>query len=61
LGHWWIARLGRKAVGFAGMSESRLYPRVGYFSRVGILASHRGHEFQLRFLRAAESRARRGG
>jgi GNAT superfamily N-acetyltransferase len=60
-GHWWIARLGRKAVGFAGMSESKHYPRVGYFSRVGVLPAHRGHGLQLRFMRALEARARRNG
>ncbi|HMK78912.1 MAG TPA: GNAT family N-acetyltransferase [Xanthobacteraceae bacterium] len=60
-GHWWIARLGKKPVGFAGMSESRQYPHAGYFSRVGVLPAHRGHGLQLRFLRAAEARARRNG
>lgn len=60
-GHWWLAWHGGKAVGFAGMSESRDHPRVGYFSRVGVLQAHRGHGLQLRFLRAAEARARRNG
>jgi GNAT superfamily N-acetyltransferase len=60
-GHWWIAKLGKKPVGFAGMSESKLYPRVGYFSRVGVLSAHRGHGLQLRFMRALEARARRNG
>jgi GNAT superfamily N-acetyltransferase len=60
-GHWWIATLGRRPVGFAGMSESRHYPRTGYFSRVGVLPAHRGHGLQLRFMRALEARARRNG
>jgi GNAT superfamily N-acetyltransferase len=60
-GHWWIARLGKKPVGFAGMNESKRHPRVGYFSRVGVLPAHRGNGLQLRFMRALEARARKNG
>jgi GNAT superfamily N-acetyltransferase len=60
-GHWWIARLGKRPVAFAGMNESELYPRIGYFSRVGVLPAHRGHGLQLRFMRAIEARAKRNG
>ncbi|HJZ20726.1 MAG TPA: GNAT family N-acetyltransferase, partial [Bradyrhizobium sp.] len=31
---------------------------AGYFSRVGVLASHRGNALQLRLMRAAEAGAR---
>ena len=60
-GHWWIAKHGNKPVDFAGMCQSKLYPREGYFSRVGVLPGHRGHGLQLRFMRALEARARRNG
>jgi GNAT superfamily N-acetyltransferase len=60
-GHWWIARLGKKAVGFAGLIESQHCPGMGYLSRVGVLPTHRGHGLQRRFMRALEACAKRNG
>jgi GNAT superfamily N-acetyltransferase len=60
-GHWWIARLGKKAVGFCGLIESRHCPNMGLLTRVGVLPAHRGHGLQRRFMRALEARAKRSG
>ena len=60
-GHWWIARVGRKAVGFAGLVESSHCPHTGYLVRVGVLPAHRGNGLQRRFMRALEARAKRNG
>ena len=60
-GHWWIARLGRKAVAFAGLIESPDHPSMGYLLRVGVLPAYRGNGLQRRFLRAIEARAKRNG
>src|SRR5262249_6370969 len=60
-GHWWIAKLGRKAVGFAGLVESPHCPDMGYLVRVGVLPAHRGNGLQRRFMRALEACAKRNG
>ncbi|MGC4083121.1 MAG: GNAT family N-acetyltransferase [Vicinamibacterales bacterium] len=60
-GHWWVAYQGDAPVGFAGVIPSTRARNAGYFSRVGVLRSHCGHSLQLRFMRAAESRARSNG
>jgi GNAT superfamily N-acetyltransferase len=60
-GHWWIAKLGRKVVGFAGLVESSHCRDMGYLVRVGVLAAHRGNGLQRRFIRALEARAKRNG
>jgi GNAT superfamily N-acetyltransferase len=60
-GHWWIVKLGRKAVGFAGLVESPHCPDMGYLLRVGVLPAHRGNGLQRRFMRALEARAKRNG
>jgi len=60
-GHWWIGWHGSEAISFASMVQSDRYPRAGYFKRVGVLSSHRGHGLQLRHMRALEMRAKRNG
>ena len=60
-GHWWLAYRGTMPIGFAGVVSSTRVPNSGYLSRVGVLRSHCGHNLQLRFVRAAESQARRNG
>lgn len=60
-GHWWLACTGGVAVGFAGMVASTRARNAGYFSRVGVLRNHCGHQLQLRFMRAAESQVQRNG
>jgi GNAT superfamily N-acetyltransferase len=60
-GHWWIAKLGRKAVGFAGLIESSHCPDMGCLVRVGVLPAHRGNGLQRRFMRAIEARAKQDG
>jgi GNAT superfamily N-acetyltransferase len=60
-GHWWIAKVGRKAIGFAGLVESSHCPDMGYLVRVGVLRAHRGKGLQRRFMRALEARAKRNG
>ena len=60
-GHWWIADLDGKPVGFAGVVQSSLFANAGYFSRVGVLQKHCGNRLQLRFMRAIERRSRYNG
>lgn len=59
-GHWWIAWLGETPVGFAGL-RSTITTGTGYLHRAGVLAAHRGHRLQARFIRAREAKARRLG
>ncbi|MGE0677776.1 GNAT family N-acetyltransferase [Pseudolabrys sp.] len=58
VGEWWLATCGDTPVGFAGMQKSTVVPNAGYFSRVGVLKSHRGRNLQARFMQALERRAR---
>lgn len=60
-GHWWIGYRDDEPISFASLIPSDRYPRAGYFKRVGVLPSHRGHGLQLRHMRAIEGRARRNG
>ena len=57
---WWIAYVGRKPVGFAGVVPSRHYPMGGYLKRSYVTPRHRGG-FQVRFLQARERKARKIG
>lgn len=61
IGHWWLGYCGNEPVSFASLISSDRYPLSGYFKRVGVLPSHRGHSLQLRHMRALESRAKRNG
>lgn len=60
-GHWWLAYREEDPVAFAGVVTSTHVRNAGYFCRVGVLQSHRGHCLQLRLMRAVENRARRNG
>jgi hypothetical protein len=60
-GRWWLALRGRTPVGFAGVIASTHTENAGYFSRVGVLGSHRGNALQLRLMRAVEAGARGAG
>jgi hypothetical protein len=57
-GRWWLAWHKLVPVGFAGVVPSTRAENAGYFSRVGVLGSHRGNSLQLRLMRAIEARAR---
>jgi GNAT superfamily N-acetyltransferase len=60
-GQWWLACRGPHPVAFAGVVRSTRAENAGYFSRVGVLSSHRGHALQLRLMRAVETWARHAG
>jgi GNAT superfamily N-acetyltransferase len=60
-GHWWLALDGDTPIGFAGYKPLPLDKGCIYFSRVGVLPSHRGHRLQVRFMRTIERHARRAG
>jgi GNAT superfamily N-acetyltransferase len=59
-GHWWLCYRDRKPVAFAGLVPS-VFPKSGYFTRVGVVPEHSGHGLQLRFMRVLERRARANG
>jgi hypothetical protein len=60
-GHWWLAFDETEPVAFAGVIPSTRVGNAGYFCRVGVLRGHRGHQLQLRLMRALETRSRRNG
>lgn len=60
-GFWWLAHLGKEAVAFIGILPSILGFNTGYFTRVGVLPSHRGHSLQAKLMRAMEAKAKRQG
>jgi Acetyltransferase (GNAT) family len=60
-GRWWLALCARTPVAFAGIVPSTRAENAGYFSRVGVLNSHRGNALQLRLMRAIEAGARNIG
>ncbi|WLB49246.1 GNAT family N-acetyltransferase [Bradyrhizobium ottawaense] len=59
-GHWWLGYRDRKPVAFAGLVPS-MFPKAGYFIRVGVVPEHGGHGLQLRFMRVLERRAKSNG
>lgn len=59
-GHWWLGYRDRKPVAFAGLVPS-MFPKAGYFIRVGVIPEHSGHGLQLRFMRVLERRAKANG
>jgi hypothetical protein len=60
---WWIAFVGKtdEVAGFAGMRVSRGWKDTGYLGRCGVIAAHRGHGLQRRFIRVRERAARKLG
>ena len=63
VGHWWLVRDEdtKQHVAFAGLVPASYDPRMGYFTRVGVLHVARGHKLQKRLLSVAARRARRNG
>lgn len=59
--YWWLSYCDGEAIGFAGMTPSRLYPRAGYLKRAYVSPDHRGNGLQLRFFAAREQKARKVG
>jgi GNAT superfamily N-acetyltransferase len=60
-GHWWVAEHDGFWVGYATMVKSTHYNNAGYFSRVAVRPTYRGHGLQRRLMRAIEMRARKNG
>lgn len=60
-GFWWTATNGKEPVAFIGIIQSILDEYTGYFTRVGVLPSHRGHKLQAKLMRAMEAKAKRTG
>jgi GNAT superfamily N-acetyltransferase len=57
-GRWWLVLDGYEPVGFAGLRQALTEPAALYFSRCGVLASHRGQGIQKQLLRKRMSYAR---
>lgn len=57
-GWWWIAYNEAVPVAYIGVISSTHYPNAGYFTRVGVLAEHRGNGLQARLMRVMERFAR---
>jgi len=53
-GWWWVAYLAGLPVAYLGAIPSTVYPNALYFTRVGVLAKHRGNNLQLRLMRKME-------
>lgn len=62
VGWWWIAYAeDGSPAGFTGVTQSSLAEEYGYLKRSGVVAAHRGHGLQKRFIRVRERRARKNG
>lgn len=59
--YWWAAYDDGKMVACACLCGSDRYENAGYFARVGVLPKARGRGLMRRFLRLAESKARKLG
>jgi GNAT superfamily N-acetyltransferase len=57
---WWLVWSGTEAVGYAGLRvcESQQNKGLGFLSRAGVSAKHRGKGLQKRLIRAREAEAR---
>ena len=60
-GYWWIAFAEDHPVAFIGIQQSTQGAHVGYFTRVGVIRTHRGNRLQLRLTRAMHAKARKVG
>lgn len=60
-GWWWIAYDKGVPAAYLGLILSSHYPNAGYFTRVGVLAEHRGRGLQARLMRTMERFARKTG
>ena len=57
---WWVVWRGKEPVGYAGVRVCEHGPNVGlgFLSRAGVVAKHRGRGLQKRLIRAREAEAR---
>lgn len=57
---WWVVWCGRQPVGYAGLRvcEGAQNKGLGFLSRAGVVAKHRGKGLQKRLIRAREAEAR---
>jgi GNAT superfamily N-acetyltransferase len=57
---WWVVWNGKEPAGYAGLRLCQLPQNegVGFLSRAGVVASHRGKGLQKRLIRAREAAAR---
>jgi RimJ/RimL family protein N-acetyltransferase len=57
---WWVVWCGKEPVGYAGLRvcENTQNKGLGFLSRAGVVAKHRGKGLQKRLVRAREAEAR---
>jgi GNAT superfamily N-acetyltransferase len=57
---WWVVWRGKEPVGYAGLRvcEGAQNSGLGFLSRAGVVAKHRGKGLQKRLIRARETEAR---
>lgn len=57
---WWVVWCGREPVAYAGLRVCEGAPNLGlgFLSRAGVVAKHRGKGLQKRLIRAREAEAR---
>lgn len=57
---WWVVWRGKEPVGYAGLRvcQSAQNKGLGFLSRAGVVAKHRGRGLQKRLIRAREAEAR---
>jgi GNAT superfamily N-acetyltransferase len=57
---WWVVWLGKEPVGYAGLRPCQYHENkgLGFLSRAGVLAQHRGRGLQRRLIRAREAEAK---
>lgn len=60
-GMWWIAQCEGEPAGFALMTPSSQWDKVGYLALAGVSPAYRGHRLQRRLIRIRERAARRLG
>jgi GNAT superfamily N-acetyltransferase len=60
---WWVVWCGKEPVGYAGLRvcENAQNKGLGFLSRAGVIAKHRGRGLQKRLIRAREAAARSFG
>jgi GNAT superfamily N-acetyltransferase len=57
---WWVVWCGREPVGYAGLRvcQTSCNKGLGFLSRAGVIAKHRGKGLQKRLIRVREAEAR---
>lgn len=61
LGTWWLGYDGEHPIAFCSLHPSQRFGNAGYFSRAGVLPSHRGFGLQKRLIRVRLREAKRLG